>query len=233
VLATLRQDLQAVRDRDPAARTTLEIIACYPGLHAIWGHRISHWLWSHDFKLIGRALSALTRLMTGVDIHPGATLGPGLFIDHATGVVIGESADIGADVTIYQGVTLGGTSRERGKRHPSVGDRVTLGAGAKVLGPVTIGSDSRVGANAVVVKPVPANTIVVGVPGQIISRSRTATARLDLDGGVQPDLFGVSLRSLLGRVDELEKSLPSHATATSTHSRPSEAGVWRGEDFSI
>ena len=157
MLAALRRDLQAVRDRDPAARTTLEIILCYPGVHAIWAHRLSHWLWSHGFKLIGRALSALARWLTGVEIHPGATLGPGLFIDHATGVVIGETSDIGANVTIYQGVTLGGTSLERGKRHPSVGDRVTIGAGAKVLGPVTIGHDSRIGANAVVVKPVPAN----------------------------------------------------------------------------
>ena len=235
MLATLRQDVRAVRDRDPAARTTLEIILCYPGLHAIWGHRVSHWLWSHDFELIARASAALTRWLTGVDIHPGATLGPGLFIDHAAGVVLGETADVGADVTIYQGVTLGGTSLEQGKRHPSVGDRVTIGAGAKVLGPVTIGHDSRIGANAVVVKPVPANSVVVGVPGQIVSRSqpRPTTAPPDLDATVLPDLFGTSLRSLLGRVDDLEKSLPSNSTATRTNAQPSEAGVWPGEDFSI
>lgn len=235
MLATLRQDVRAVRDRDPAARTTLEIILCYPGLHAIWGHRVSHWLWSHDFELIARASAALTRWLTGVDIHPGATLGPGLFIDHATGVVIGETADVGAEVTIYQGVTLGGTSLEQGKRHPSVGDRVTIGAGAKVLGPVTIGHDSRIGANAVVVKPVPANSVVVGVPGQIVSRSqpRPTTAPPDLDATVLPDLFGTSLRSLLGRVDDLEKSLPSNSTPTRTNAQPSEAGVWPGEDFSI
>jgi serine O-acetyltransferase len=235
VLATLRQDVQAVRERDPAARTTLEIILCYPGLHAIWGHRVSHWLWINNFKLIGRASSALTQWLTGVDLHPGATLGPGLFIDHATGVVIGETADVGANVTIYQGVTLGGTSSDRGKRHPSVGDRVTIGAGAKVLGPVAIGNDSRIGANAVVVKPVPANSVVVGVPGQVVSRSqpRPATAPLDLDGGVLPDLFGISLRSLLGRIDDLEKSLARTSTPPSTHAQPSEAGVWPGEDFSI
>ena len=235
MLAALRQDLQAVRDRDPAARTTLEIIACYPGLHAIWAHRISHWLWSHDFKLSGRALSALTRWLTGVEIHPAATLGPGLFIDHATGVVIGETSEVGADVTIYQGVTLGGTSLERGKRHPSVGDRVTIGAGAKVLGPVTIGHDSRIGANAVVVKPVPANSVVVGVPGQIVSRSqpRSATAPPDLDATLLPDLFGTSLRSILGRVDQLEKSLPTLTPPTTTNGQPSDAGVWAGEDFSI
>ncbi len=235
MLAALRQDLQAVRERDPAARTTLEIIACYPGLHAIWAHRLSHWLWNHDFKLTGRALSALTRWLTGVEIHPGATLGPGLFIDHAAGVVIGETSDVGANVTIYQGVTLGGTSLERGKRHPSVGDRVTIGAGAKVLGPVTIGQDSRIGANAVVVKPVPANSVVVGVPGQIVSRSqpRSETGPPDLDATVLPDLFGTILRSLLGRVDELEKSLPTPTPQTTTNGQPSAAGVWRGEDFSI
>jgi len=206
-----------------------------PGAARDLGHRVSHWLWSHGYKLIGRALSALTRWLTGVDIHPAATLGPGLFIDHATGVVIGETSDIGANVTIYQGVTLGGTSLERGKRHPSVGDRVTIGAGAKVLGPVTIGHDSRIGANAVVVRPVPANTVVVGVPGQIVSRTqpRTATAPPDLDATVPPDLFGTSLRSLLGRIDDLEKSLPSNNTPTPSHAQPSENGVWRGEDFSI
>lgn len=235
MLATLRQDLQAVRDRDPAARSTLEIILCYPGLHAIWGHRVSHWLWSHDFKLIGRALSALICWLTGVDIHPGATLGPGLFIDHATGVVIGETSSVGTNVTIYQGVTLGGTNLKRGNRHPSVGDRVTIGAGAKVLGPVTVGHDSRIGANAVVVKPVPANTVVVGVPGQVVSRSqpRTATAPPDLDVTVLPDLFGVSLRSLLARIDDLENSLPNNTGPAPTHAQPSEAGVWPGEDFSI
>ena len=171
---------------------------------------------------------------TCVEIHPGATLGPGLFIDHATGVVIGETSDVGANVTIYQGVTQGGTSLERGKRHPSVGDRVTIGAGAKVLGPVTIGHDSRIGANAVVVKPVPANTVVVGVPGQIVSRShpRPATAPPDLDASILPDLFGTSLQSLLGRVNQLEKSLPTPTTPT-TNGQPSEAGVWLGEDFSI
>jgi serine O-acetyltransferase len=233
MLATLQQDVHAVRDRDPAARSTLEVILCYPGLHAVWGHRVSHWLWRHNLKLIGRASSALTRWLTGVDIHPGATLGPRLFIDHATGVVIGETADLGADVTLYHGVTLGGTSLDHVKRHPSVGDRVTIGAGAKILGPVTIGSDSRIGANAVVVKPVPPNSVVVGVPGQVIARSRhrTVTGPLDLDDTVLPDLVGVSLQSLLGRVDHLETSLNGHPTPV--NARPSEAGVWPGEDFSI
>jgi serine O-acetyltransferase len=161
-------------------------------------------------------LAALTRWLTGVEIHPTATVGPGLFIDHATGVAIGETTQIGENVTIYQGVTLGGTSLERGKGHPTVGDRVTLGAGAKILGPVTVGSDSRVGANAVVVRAVPANSLVVGVPGQVVSRSRPRlpTAVPDLDATSVPDLFGASLRSLLRRVDRLEQSLPHDEAVT-------------------
>ena len=127
MLSTLRRDLQAARERDPAARSTLEVVPCYPGVHAVWGYRVSGWLWRRGHKLPGRLCSALTRQLTGVDIHPGASLGPGLFIDHATGVVIGETAEVGADVTIYHGVTLGGTSLDRGKRHPTIGDRVTIG----------------------------------------------------------------------------------------------------------
>ena len=172
MFSAIRRDLQAARDRDPAARSTLELVLCYPGIHAVWGYRISHWLWRRGARLPGRLCSALTAWLTGVDIHPGAILGPGLFIDHATGVVIGETAEIGTDVTMYHGVTLGGTSLARGKRHPTVGDRVTIGAGAKILGPITIGHDSRIGANAVVVKPVPPGSVVVGVPGQVIARSQ-------------------------------------------------------------
>lgn len=231
--ATLRSDLQAARRRDPAARSSIEIALCYPGVHAIWGHRISHWLWQRDTKLPARVCSALMHWLTGVDIHPGAVLGPGLFIDHATGVVIGETTKIGTDVTLYQGVTLGGTSLERGKRHPTIGDRVTIGAGAKVLGPITIGDDSRIGANAVVVKPIPANSVVVGVPGQVIARSRprSVTAPPDLEDTLMPDLVGTSLQSLLHRVDALETAVDG-ATAHAAV-RPSEAGVWSGEDFSI
>ena len=135
-LGTLRRDIQAVYDRDPAARSTLEILLTYPGLHAVWGHRIAHWLWTHDLKLPGRWLSHLVRQLTGIEIHPGATIGPGLFIDHGMGVVIGETAEIGMDVTLYHGVTLGGTSLQKGKRHPTLGDRVVVGAGAKVLGAI-------------------------------------------------------------------------------------------------
>lgn len=233
MLRTLHRDLRAVRERDPAARTTAEVVLCYPGLHAVWGHRVAHWLWKRDLRLLGRLCSAVVRTFTGVDIHPAATLGAGLFIDHATGVVIGATAEVGEDVTIYHGVTLGGTSLEPGKRHPTVGDRVTIGAGAKVLGPITVGHDSRIGANAVVVKPVPPDSVVVGVPGQVIMRGkpRPPTAAPDLDHTALPDLVGVSLQSLLTRVEQLETRVNGHLSPSALHAP--QAGVWRGEDFSI
>ncbi len=162
----MRQDIRAARERDPAARSAAEIALCYPGVHAIWAYRASHRLWQHDHKLAARLCSAAARAFTGVDIHPAAVLGSGLFIDHATGVVIGETAEVGTDVTIYHGVTLGGSSLRRGKRHPTIGDRVTIGAGAKVLGPITVGHDSRIGANAVVVKAVPPDSVVVAFPAR-------------------------------------------------------------------
>jgi serine O-acetyltransferase len=231
---TLRRDIQAVFERDPAARGTLEILLTYPGLHAVWGHRIAHWLWTHDLKLPGRWLSHLVRQLTGIEIHPGATIGPGLFIDHGMGVVIGETAEIGMDVTLYHGVTLGGTSLQKGKRHPTLGDRVVVGAGAKVLGAIFIGADSRIGANAVVVKPVPANSVVVGVPGQVISRSKPhrASDAPDLNHTALPDPFGVSLTSLLQRVLSLEERLDGHETVA-THVHAPQNGAWHGEDFSI
>ena len=200
MLSTLQARPGLGARRDPAARSSLEIAICYSGVHAIWSHRICHLLWQHDLKLLARACSSLAHVLTGVDIHPAAVLGQGVFIDHATGVVIGETAEVGDDVTIYQGVTLGGTSLERVKRHPTIGNRVTIGAGAKVLGAITIGDDSRIGANAVVVKSVPPNSVVVGVPGQIIARSRPhrASDRPDLESAFMPDLLGASLHSLTG-----------------------------------
>jgi serine O-acetyltransferase len=239
VLGALRADLRAARDRDPAARSSAELVLCYPGLHAIWGHRASSWLWRHGRTLLARLCSTLTQRLTGVDIHPAAVLGPGLFIDHAIGVVIGETAEVGTDVTIYHGVTLGGTSWERGKRHPTVGDRVTIGAGAKVLGPITIGHDSRIGANAVVVKPVPPDSVVVGVPGQVIMRrqARGTTARADLDNAVLPDVVGASLRTLHDRIDELEARLngarPHPASPRPAGRPPAGTEVWYEQDFSI
>ncbi|MGP8001658.1 MAG: serine O-acetyltransferase [Streptosporangiaceae bacterium] len=234
MLTALRTDLRAARDRDPAARSTAELVLCYPGIHAIWGHRVSHWLWRHGRTLLARLCSAVTRLLTGVDIHPAAVLGPGLFIDHATGVVIGETAEVGADVTIYHGVTLGGTSLDRGKRHPTVGDRVTIGAGAKVLGPVTIGPGSRIGANAVVVRPVPPDSVVVGVPGQVVHRrqARGASAPADLDHVLLPDVVGVSLRALHDRIEILEAAVNGAAPAAAPP-HPASSGVWYEQDFSI
>lgn len=171
MLESVQRDLAAARQRDPAARSTAELVLCYPGLHAIWAHRLSHQLWLSDHKLLGRVVSEIARTLTGVEIHPGAEIGPGFFIDHGSGVVIGETAEVGADVTIYHGVTLGGRGMVHGKRHPTIGDRVTIGAGAKVLGAIEVGEESQIGANAVVVKPVPARSVVVGVPGKVIMRT--------------------------------------------------------------
>lgn len=227
MLDAIRRDIRAARERDPAAPTTLQVIFAYPGVHAIWGHRISHWLWKRGARLAARILNEVTRILTGVDIHPGAVLGSGLFIDHATGVVIGETAEVGDDVTLYHGVTLGGSGRDTGKRHPTIGDRVTIGAGAKVLGAIKIGDDSRIGANAVVVKEVPSSAVVIGVPGQVISRH----GRSSPDDSMMPDLVGVSLQSLLTRVAKLEAS--SDGQQNGSVIRPPEAGVWHGEDFSI
>ncbi len=227
MLAAIRRDIAAARQRDPAAPSTLEVIFAYPGVHAIWGHRISHWLWNRGARLAARTLAEVTRILTGVDIHPGAILGPGLFIDHATGVVIGETAEVGEDVMIYHGVTLGGSGRDTGKRHPTIGDRVIIGAGAKVLGAIKIGDDTRIGANAVVVKEVPSSAVVVGVPGQIISR---ITPRED--DSMMPDLVGVSLQSLMTRVAKLEAENDG-GVQTGRVIRLPEAGVWHGEDFSI
>ncbi|ORW28807.1 serine acetyltransferase [Mycobacterium paraense] len=227
MLAAMRRDIRAARERDPARPTTLEVIFAYPGVHAVWAHRISHWLWQRNSRVAARTLAEITRILTGVDIHPGALLGAGLFIDHATGVVIGETAEVGEDVHMYHGVTLGGSGAETGKRHPTVGDRVTIGAGAKVLGAIKIGDDSRIGANAVVVKPVPSGSVVVGVPGQVISRAGRGTP----DDSMMPDLVGVSLQSLLTRVAKLEAQNDGQQNGRVI--RPPEAGVWHGEDFSI
>jgi serine O-acetyltransferase len=227
VLESVRRDIRAAKERDPAVPTTLQVIFAYPGVHAIWFHRINHWLWQRGAKLAARITAEITRILTGVEIHPGAVLGPGLFIDHATGVVIGETAEVGEDVTLYHGVTLGGSGRDTGKRHPTIGDRVIIGAGAKILGAIKVGDDSRIGANAVVVKEVPSSSVVIGVPGQIISRSRPGSP----DDSMMPDLVGVSLQSLLTRVTRLEAN--AQGSQTNHVIRPPEAGVWHGEDFSI
>jgi serine O-acetyltransferase len=211
MLKTIHQDIQAVFDRDPAARSTLEVLLCYPGLHAVWGHRFSHWLWTHRLKLLGRWVSQVARGLTGIEIHPGATIGPGFFIDHGMGVVIGETAEIGMDVTLYHGVTLGGTSLAKGKRHPTLCDGVVVGAGAKILGAIEIGACSRIGANAVVVKPVPANSVVAGVPGRVVERHHPRSPEVpDLEHGQLPDIVGARLNALLARVTALEEEVAAH-----------------------
>jgi serine O-acetyltransferase len=169
MLSRIREDIRSVFARDPAARSTLEVLTCYPGLHAVWGHRVSHWLWTRGFHWLARLNSHVARWITGIEIHPGAKIGHRLFIDHGMGVVIGETAEIGDDVTLYHGVTLGGVSWNRGKRHPTLGNGVVVGAGAKILGPFTVGENARVGSNSVVVKEVPPGATVVGIPARIVA----------------------------------------------------------------
>jgi serine O-acetyltransferase len=187
----------------------------------------------HNLRFFARWLSQISRGFTGIEIHPGATIGPGFFIDHGMGVVIGETSEIGADVTLYHGVTLGGTSLEKGKRHPTIGDRVVIGAGAKVLGAIIIGEDSRIGANAVVVKSVPPNSVVIGVPGQVVKRSRLHHAgdAPDLNHTTLPDIVGVTLKQLLERVDWLEVCLEGHDRKKHIHAPVGDA--WDGQDFTI
>jgi serine O-acetyltransferase len=231
-MGRLRRRLQTYFDRNPAARSTLELLLFYPGLHAVWLHRASHGLWTSGFKLLARGLSHFSRALTGVEIHPGAVIGPRLFIDHGMGVVIGETAEVGADVTMYHGVTLGGASFAKGKRHPTIGDRVTIGAGAKVLGPIRIGHDSRIGGNAVVVRSVPPNSVVVGVPGQTVLRAKPhlPSDRPDLEHSMLPDLVGTTLVSLMLRVEDLEMRLTGHESDR-PHPHPPTDGAWKAEDW--
>jgi len=209
LIGRMKEDISIVRERDPAAHSSLEIALAYAGLHAVWAHRATHYLWTRGARISARILSQLARFFTGVEIHPGARIGRRLFIDHGMGVVIGETAEIGDDVTLYHGVTLGGTSLSRGKRHPELGDRVTVGAGAKILGNIRIGSDSRIGANAVVVKSVPENSVVVGIPGQVIKKAHPHHEGdlPDLDHSAMPDVIGASVRDLMRRVEKLELKL--------------------------
>ncbi len=215
MFARIREDISSVFERDPAARNTWEVLTCYPGLHAVWSHRISHWLWRHGLRWLARLNSNLARLITGIEIHPGATIGRRFFIDHGMGVVIGETAEIGDDVTLYQGVTLGGTSWNKGKRHPTLGNNVVVGAGAKVLGPFTVGEGARIGSNAVVVKEVPPGATAVGIPGRIVreqqapSESVQALARhfgFDAYGLSRdmPDPVANAFSSLLDHIHQLD-----------------------------
>ena len=202
----IREDIRSVFDRDPAARSTLEVLLCYSGLHAMWGHRVSRWLWTHKLKLLARAYSQLTRFFTGIEIHPGATIGRRFFIDHGMGVVIGETAEIKDDVTLYHGVTLGGVSTHKGKRHPTIESGVVIGTGAKILGAITVGECSRIGANAVVVKDIPKDSVVVGVPGHVVHKEGQSRRTPDLNHDKLPDTIELEIESLMERVARLEKT---------------------------
>jgi serine O-acetyltransferase len=202
----LREDVDVVFERDPAARSRLEVILTYPGVHALILYRGAHWLWLHGWKLPARALSYFGRFLTGVDIHPGAIIGRRAFIDHGMGVVIGETAEIGDDVLLYQGVTLGGTGKEQGKRHPTIGNNVVIGTGAKVLGNIEIGAFSKIGAGSVVVHPVPPNSTVVGIPGRVVRRHGVAPGEM-LEHGNLPDPEAQERDELKKRVADLEESV--------------------------
>jgi len=197
-------DVHCVLARDPAARNLLEAWTIYPGVHAIAMHRLSHALWMRGWRYLPRWISFLSRWLTHVDIHPGAQIGPRFFIDHGAGIVIGETAVVGDDVTLYHGVTLGGTSWRAGKRHPTLGNQVVVGAGAKILGPITVGDRARIAANSVVIDAVPAGTTVVGIPGRVVAPSRRSTHGFDLDHHLIPDPVGKAIACLLDRVAQLE-----------------------------
>ncbi|CAN2534293.1 Serine+acetyltransferase [Methylocapsa aurea] len=210
LFALIREDVGCVAQRDPAARSTWEVVLLYPGVHALIWHRIANRLWRGGHKFAARALSWFARLVTNIDIHPGATIGGRFFIDHGAGVVIGETATIGDDVTMYHGVTLGGTSWSVGRRHPTVGDGVLIGAGAKILGPISVGPRARIGANSVVIEDVPPEMTVVGIPGRVVREQRRRSGpdgRIDLEHHLIPDPVGDAISVLIDRIDFLEARL--------------------------
>jgi len=207
----IQEDIQTVFERDPAARSKWEVVFAYPGFHVVLFHRLAHWLWVRGLTTLARVISHLSRFLTGIEIHPGAQIGRRLFIDHGMGVVIGETAELGDDVTLYQGVSLAGTSTEKGKRHPTIEDWVLVGAGAAVLGPITVGRHSRIGAGSVVVNSVPAHSTVVGVPGKIVQEGGrhqpSGKPIIDLDHANLPDPVMRALSTLLEHVEKLEHRL--------------------------
>jgi serine O-acetyltransferase len=215
MLERMKRDVRTVLERDPAARSGLEVVLCYPGVHAIWLHRVAHGLWTRGWLVTARFVSHVSRFMTGIEIHPAARLGDGLFIDHGMGVVIGETAEVGENVTLLQGVTLGGTSLRREKRHPTLGDNVVVGAGAKILGGFTIGAGSRIGAGSVVVREVPENSVVVGVPGRVTFRDGQRVAgQIDLNQVDLPDPLARTLEELVERIHQLEAEIERLKKAT-------------------
>ncbi len=219
IFRVIAEDIQAVKDRDPAAQNSFVIWLTYPGLHARWSHVVEHWLWNHGLRSLARISSQFTRFMTGVEIHPAAQIGRRFFIDHAMGVIIGETTIIGDDCTLYQGVTLGGTSKETGKRHPTLGNNVLVGVGASVLGNITIGDNSKVGGGAVVVSDVPPNSTAVGIPGRVVVRDGQRV-ELEKQAAAQhkenlPDLVGERCENLCQRIDELEAEMAKLRAALS------------------
>lgn len=207
IFSSIRQDLRAVFDRDPAATSTLEVILTYAGFHALLAYRVSHWLSSHHVPFLPRVISQVARILTGIEIHPAAIIGKGFFIDHGMGVVIGETAEIGDYVTLFQGVTLGGTGKERGKRHPTLGNHVVVGAGAKILGGIRIGDNVKVGANSVVLKSVPANSTVTGVPARVIKMEGNRLPEATMDHINLPDPIADRFTALEQEIIELRKKL--------------------------
>jgi len=203
MIARIREDIRTVFAKDPAARSTLEVLTCYPGLHAIWAHRIANLLWRWKLRLLGRLVSHLARFLTGVEIHPGATIGRRFFMDHGIGVVVGETAEIGDDVLMYQGVVLGGTTLEKVKRHPTVRNGAVIGAGAIVLGPIVVGEGARIGAGSVVVKDVEAHTVVVGIPARATGGQRADESK-PLEHGKLPDPVAAAIQAA---VDEMDRRL--------------------------
>ena len=208
MLETMKRDVRTVLERDPAARSAREVVLCYPGVHAIWIHRVAHRLWRWGWLATARFVSHVGRFVTGIEIHPAAKLGPGLFIDHGMGVVIGETAEVGENVTLLQGVTLGGTSLKREKRHPTLGDNVVVGAGAGIFGSFTIGASTRIGAGSVVVREVPENSVVVGVPGRVTYRDgQRVKGEIDLNQVDLPDPLARAVEQMMDRIQSLENEL--------------------------
>ena len=233
MFARIRRDIRVIFERDPAAQSTLEVVLCYSGLHAIWAHRLAHALYLRGWVLVPRLISNVARFLTGIEIHPGATIGEGLFIDHGTGIVIGETAEIGRNVTLYQGETLGGTGKEKGKRHPTIGNNVVVASGAKVLGSFTVGDHAKIGAGSVVLRPVPAHATVVGIPGRIVMmkghrvrteeellRARALSAEegesveeiaaeldVDLDHDILPDPIAEGIELMRQEIETLKERL--------------------------
>lgn len=205
MFSRMKEDINSVFDRDPAARNFFEVLFCYPGLHAIWLHRIAHWFWRHELFFLGRFTSQISRFITGIEIHPGARIGRKFFIDHGMGVVIGETAEIGDNVTMYHGVTLGGVTWDKVKRHPTIGDNVVIGSGAKVLGPFTVGENSKIGSNSVVVKEVPPNSSVVGIPGRVVMTEGQQPVKPDLQHGNMPDPEAKAISCLFDQIRDLDK----------------------------